>query len=489
MTGLFGTLNTGTKGLHASQIGLQTTGHNLSNLNTAGYSRQRVTQEADTPMTFAGIGQVGTGVLTSSINRVTDDYLINQVQKEHSVLKTYEQKSDLLGKLEAIYNEPSDSGLSGQMNKVFAAWTNLGSQPELETSKTMVVQQTHSFTDTLHHMGRQMDELLEEGQSLLEKDARDFNSTIEQLDTLNKQIFNVVAKGHTPNDLLDQRDRLLGKLSDTVGVEKSIDSYSRVSITLGGETILNAKERNTLSVSNGLPPYDAGTDATFYVETEGGRKDVVPISGTARGTQDALAVVANKKTELNDFAYNFARAVNTIHQGEADSGGIPFFSIEKENAAATISVHEAIQNNHGLIQAGKESNSTSAQGDGTRAQAIAKLKHTKLPWVAADGTEIEWTYDKTKMEITSSKSGYTLGDSYINSVTDMGILKEQSDNMASMQDNLTGLLKERHESMSGVDMNEEVVDMIRYQSAFQANSRVISAISEMLDTLINRTGV
>src|SRR5699024_6679214 len=231
-----------------SQTGLQTTSHNVSNANTDGYSRQRVTQEAGMPMTVPGLGQLGTGVLVSSINRVTDDYLINQVQKENSVLKTYEQKSAVLGQLESIYNEPSETGLNAQMNKVFAAWTNLGSNPELTTAKTMVVQQSKSFTDTIHHMDTQIGELHEETVFEMEKHVLDFNSTLEQLDSLNQQIFNVSVKGQTPNDLLDQRYRLLGKLNDVASVEKKIDKYNRVSVDLGGENVLNEKGHKSISV-------------------------------------------------------------------------------------------------------------------------------------------------------------------------------------------------------------------------------------------------
>lgn len=497
MTGLFGTLNTGTKGLHAAQHGLQTTSHNVSNANTEGYSRQRVTMEADLPMTVPGVGQLGTGVLISSVNRVTDNYLVNQVQKEQSVLTTYEKKSEVLGQLEAIYNEPSETGLNTQLGKVFASWTNLGSNPEMATAKTMVMQQTQSFTDTVHHMATQMDELRDETVFGMEKQALDFNSTIEQLDSLNQQIFNVSVKGQTPNDLLDQRDRLLGQLNEVAGVEKTFDKFNRVFVKLDEQDVLTKNSRTELSVVVGneeggsVLSYGDGTKELYpnasepkvgtFVLKSGEDYKVVDIpSGAAKGAQEALDTLHTKKEQLNEFAYNFAKAVNTIHQA-GDENNQPFFTVgDVENAAHTISVDQAIQDNPGLIAAGKDLENIST-GDGSRAQAISRLQNTKLT--------AEFEYNENEMKFNSDSTGVTLFDQYNDMVTDMGIIKQQSDNMAAMQEDLVGLLNQRKESVSGVDMNEEVVDMIRFQSSFQANSRVISAVSEMLDTLINRTGV
>ena len=104
MTGLFGTLNTATSGLRAQQVALQTTSHNLANANTVGYSRQRVTLEANAPQSYAGIGQIGTGVLLNGITRVTDDFVTAQLQNEQASLPRFQQQSDIIGQLEALYN-------------------------------------------------------------------------------------------------------------------------------------------------------------------------------------------------------------------------------------------------------------------------------------------------------------------------------------------------------------------------------------------------
>ena len=159
MTGLFGSLNTATSGLRAQQVGLQTTSHNLANANTVGYSRQRVTLEANTPQSYAGIGQIGTGVLLNGITRVTDDFVTSQLQNEQAALNRFQQESDIIGQLESVYNEPSTSGLGHQMSELFVSWGNLGANPESITSKTMVIRQTETFLDTVNHATNKMDDL------------------------------------------------------------------------------------------------------------------------------------------------------------------------------------------------------------------------------------------------------------------------------------------------------------------------------------------
>src|SRR5699024_4603904 len=127
------------------------------------------------------------------------------------------------GQLEAIFNEPSATGLNNNISEVFSSWTYLGSNPELATAKTMVAQNSETFTDTLHHMSNQIDSLHNGTVKDIEKDVLDFNAKIQQLDSLNKQIFNVTVKGESPNDLLDQQDKLLNDLAGIAGVETTYD--------------------------------------------------------------------------------------------------------------------------------------------------------------------------------------------------------------------------------------------------------------------------
>lgn len=472
MSGLFGTLNNATKGLNVQQSALQTTSHNISNANTEGYSRQKVNMVADNPYTLGGIGQLGTGVRIASIDRIVDPYVNNQLRNENSSLEMYNKKSEVLGQLEGIFNEPSTTGLNNNLSQVFASWTYLGSNPELATAKTMVAQNAETFTDTLHHMSNQIDSLHEDTVQDIEKNVIDFNAKVQQLDSLNQQIFNMTSQGQAPNDLLDQQDKLLGELTGIAGVEASYDKFNRVSITVGGESVLTEDSIAKMSV---------GTDPAGQLIVNDKNIDIT--SGNIKGSQEALTEIDNKKQELNEVAFTFATAINEVH---SDGGkGIPFFTLgEGGDYAASIQVNKEILADVSKINAGKNIE-TVVGGDGTRAQAIAGLQNTKF----GNPIDIKGDYNPDTMTIKNKEGGSTVSGSYNDSVTQMGIVKQQSDNMVDSQESLVSLLEARRDSVSGVSINEEVTNTIAYQSAFEANSRIISVVSEMLDTLINRTGV
>ena len=505
MVGLFGSLHVGTNGMAAAQNALQTTSHNLSNINTEGYSRQRINMEAENPYSLAGVGQLGTGVKMTSIVRVVDDYVTQQMQNENSTLSRYGKKSDILDQLESVFNEPSDTGLSNGFSKFYASWTYLSSNPELSTAKTMVNQQSQTLTDTVSRMATQLEGLHKDTVHSITKDVQDFNVKVEQLDTLNKQIFQVMAKGQTPNDLLDQRDRLVGDLTSIGSVEVSYDKFQRASITVDGNSVLNEKgfqklgvvteqdhEGNALISKDGTSSNVVKQAGTFkigqivFTSTDGNKETFKTVSvkdGSVRGAQEALEVVQTKKTELDQLVYQFATAVNTIHSD--DGKGLDFFEVSKTDSAKSLRVKKEIIDDSSKINAGKSIDKV-VSGDGTRAGAIAGLASTKLSY-HTKGEVPE--YDSSNMKFKETVGGSSTADAYNDMITSMGIVKQQADYMEKSQEEVLHFLKDRRSSISGVSMNEEVVDMMKFQSAFQANARIITVVNDMLDTLINRTGV
>ncbi|GAB2490520.1 flagellar hook-associated protein FlgK [Alkalibacterium psychrotolerans] len=500
MTGLFGTLNTATKGLNAQQTALQTIGHNVANANTSGYTRQRVTMQADFAQSVAGVGQIGTGVRVGNIDRVSDEYVTTQLRDAHSTTKRHESLSDIVGQLEAVFNEPSDTGLANQISEVFNAWNYLASNPEQSSARTMLVQTTETFTDTIHHMANSMDSLHNDTLNELDKAALDVNSTLEQLDKLNHQIWQASVRGYTPNDLLDHQDRLMSDIAGKVDISVERDQFNRVSIKADGQTLLNSNSRQELAVitdtnengelflANGervMVPEGSDIKLGSLVMKSADSEEVTLINtktGTIRGTQEALEVISDSQTQLDGFALNFAKAVNLIHSNEGE--GEPFFAINEENASSTIRVTEVLRKNPENVVSGA-SLENEYSGDGSRAQAIASLQNQAL---SLDSDSWQLSEDGS-MKIEGNGPSSTLFSRYNSMVTEMGIVKQQEDNMLETQNALMQLLTQRRESISGVDINEEVVDMIKYSSAFQANSRVLQTISDMLDTLINRTGV
>lgn len=510
MVGLFGTLGTANKGLNAQQKALETTGHNIANANTAGYSRQRVNMQADQPYHMVGIGSVGTGVKITSIIRVVDDFVIGNIRSETSTYNYYEQKSDILGQLETILNEtPFSKGLSDNLATYFDSWSKLGNNPELDNAKTIVLENGNMLTDTINHMAKQMTELANNSLATLEKGTLDFNGKLQQLDVINQQIYKMSDNGTVPNDLLDQRDSILESLASFSKIETSFDQYNRVSVKISGQDVLTPTTLKTVNVivgkdENGKFLVSQGGDALKGRDVLSGDHQVGDIlisdssiqpitytavemtSGATKGLQQSLGELDARLNELNSFAFNLASTVNMIH---SDNGkGEPFFNLgTSKNYALDLQVSGELKKDPTKINTGQELGSHEV-GDGSRAAAIGKLKDVRLKYPVSE-TDLASLYDSATMTIKGQEGGLTFLGAFVDIVTKNGISKQQADNTMTSQDYLLSQLQQRRDSVSGVNINEEVSDVIRFQRAFQANSRVISVISEMLDTLINRTGV
>lgn len=458
MSGIFGTLNTANKGLIAQQTALHTTSHNISNANTEGYSRQRVDLKADLAYNFAGVGQLGTGVKMESIVRMVDDYVNKQIRQENGTLERFTTKSEVMGQLEIIFNEPSDTGLNFNLGEMFEAWQELSKNPESLNSKTIVVEKSKTLAETLNHMSNQINNLRDNTIAELEKNVLDFNTTITKLDTLNKQIFNISVKGQVPNDLLDQRDLLLKDLSSITDFEADFsDKFGRVMIKVGGNQVLTENEVNKMLIDNAKPPVitiDKGLFNPLAIKT-----------GQIKGNMEGLKDLDDILKGLNDFVKLMAENINGAHIN--DEHGNPIPGIEPifvtYDSAGNIKVNDEILKDPSNIIAG--ATPSSPVGDGSRALEISRLRNVKLP------------------------GGTTIEGAYRDIVTKIGISKEHSDNMVSNQEILIEQLVLRRESTSGVSIDEEISNLVKFQKSFDANAKVISVLADMLDTLINRTGV
>lgn len=456
MSGLFSTLNIGRKGMNAQQTALHTTAHNITNSNTERYSRQRVEMKSDYPHTMHGVGQIGTGVRMETIIRAVDDLVSKQIRDEGGSLSQYGSKSEVLGQIEVIYNEPSDTGLNFSIGEVFSSWQELAKNPENISSKAILVEKSEAFSDTFNHIRNQLDSVNNDIDSMVAKDVVDLNAKLKNLDSLNNQIFSIAIKGYVPNDLLDQRDKLLREVSDIVDFDIEIDQWERVSLKNDKISLLDAGKDGLYEISenNGI------------LEVNG--EEINLRKGSIKGFLEAKVELEQQIDDFDNFGESFANAINQGHttndEGNPVDGAIPFFVYDP--ASKKLEVNSELINNNSLVLTGKTYDS--APGDGSRALKIAKIKD---------------------LEISFGGNISTIENRYNSMITDVGISKEHADNMVTNQNVVLRQLDMRRESTSGVSIDEEVTDLIKYQKAFEANARVIATLTEMLDVLINRTGV
>lgn len=511
MSGLFGTFNIAVKGLNANQTALHTTSHNISNANTEGFSRQRVELKADTPYNMPGVGQLGTGVRLQSVVRMVDEFVDFQIRNENSTLSQYETQQDIMGQIEMIFNEPSDTGLNYAMGEMFDSWQELSKNPESLNAKSMVLQKTKSFVDTLSHMSVQSTELKGDVVANIEKNVYDANSILEQLDIVNDQIFNISIKGHSPNDLMDSRDLLLKKLSSLTEFKETYDN-GKVTVAIGGiklngpdakvklsnvtEVIKNEDGSFTVHGQIGgdsgksfesekmtaeeAAKYKPGTPVLYNTDAETFEK-VEITSGAIGGHLNSLTEIEGRMEELDTFAKGIAYAFNTVHEDGAET--IPFFTFDGAEISGNLRINPDIIENESMVNTGVDG--LSPAGDGSRALAIANLRTSKFNIKDLDSNE----YHADTMKFTSSSAGSTMEGAYGDIIIKIGIKTEYATNMVDNQSAVMAQLSNRRESVSGVSIDEEVTNLLKYQRSYEANSRVINTLNEMLDTLINRTGV
>ena len=521
MAGLFNTLNIAVKGLNAQQTSLHTTSHNISNINTMGFSRQRVELKADTSYTYVGVGQLGTGVKLEGVVRMVDDFVNDQIRKENSALNQYLAKDNVMSQIEKVFNEPSDTGLNFAMNEMFNSWQELSKNPESLNAQSIVAEKSKTFAETLNHMASQIDGLKGDTVSNIEKNALDINSLAERLSTVNDQIFNITVKGQSPNDLLDERDLLMKEMNGLAEMTANYDKWGRVSLTLAGKEITTKDSLVKLSVISGMESKSDGTvsvqiavggdisnmqdislseaeavnfkagSPVFYDAASDPKVTLAKInSGVIGGNLEAINEIESRIEELDQFAQGTARLINTVHNIGAT--GVDFFTFEKnasnpagEPTALNFSVNPTVISDESKVATGIDD--MSPEGDGSRALAIANLRNTKINF--KDLANLDSNYDALSMKFEDAVGGVTMNGSYNNIVTKVGISTQQASNMVKNEEAVMAQLTNRRESVSGVSLDEEVTNLMKFQRGYEANSRVISTLSEMLDTLINRTGI
>jgi len=531
MSGIFQTFNVAKLGMQVQQNAVNTTSHNISNANTEGFSRQRVNLQTTQPFSYAGIGQFGTGVEVVSITRTRDEFLDSQIRFENSIEGRYKAGESALEQVEMVFLEPSDTGLNSVLDAFWNSWQELSKTPENSNAKTIVAQSAVTFCDAANHMDGQMETLKADLATLQTSKVYDANVLVGQINDMNDQIYRVKIKGLEPNDLMDRRDLLVDRLSTIVNIETSLDENGSMEITnretggilldsnpkqpaehemsavqsveyvegdIDGEYHLTVARKgdssDTYTIKTNVADYAQG-DVVFTDPEEDWDDGVVALTrpdlqeGALAGNSLAIEDITAYKGKLDSLVNGIAKTVNKIHNpdsGEADDdiSTMDFF-LTKDGAndfsADNISVNPDILDDTNLVQAGEASDSPA--GDGSRALAIAQLRNGRF-----DMTDIETDvagYDAGDMSITTNPAGTTFDSFYKDIVATIGIDTQDARRGSENQEILLLQLNQRKDSISGVSIDEEVASLIQYQTAYQANARVMSTLSQMLDTLIN----
>jgi flagellar hook-associated protein 1 FlgK len=536
---IFSSYYTAISGLTAQQVNLSTTSHNLANATTEGFSRQRVDLSASDPHTIQGIGTIGMGVDIDGIYRIRESYLDRQVRTEYGNLEKYTAKQEVLEQVELILDETQDVGISSYMSDFYDALQSLSNSPESSTTRTSLVQTALTLTDDLNHKAQQLADVEDFVSSNVNGETFNINALVDEIESVNNQIYRSTLQGIYPNDLLDAQDLALSELSKLTDINYSYDSDGRISLSVeqGGieyalisDDVNVENEISTIqsidTTANTITIFQGGdststaitisvADASIYSPgdtllhltdtarsnlsgttpaptlTEGDITIYSPERGSLSGYQETLEDIGSYTDQLDDLARTMAGVINIIHNDNHAAATDPdavadvnFFTDDAggtDITALNITVNSAIQDDLTLINAGETA--VSAVGDGSRALAMAQSFYGEYSF--EDSYDPATGYDATTMSVADVSGGTTYSEYFTDTVTTIGIDANYANNVAASQETMVLQLEQRIESVSGVSTDEEAANLIVYQNAYQANARVMNTLTTMLDALIS----
>jgi len=239
-------LNTASIALSAQQLAIETAGNNIANASVAGYSRQRVDMHTNTPVQMP-YGMVGTGVVPTDISRIRNALLDSTYRDQAAQSGAYSTRSDLVGQISSMFNEPSDNGLAEQLDQFWSAWGDLANNPTNTAAKSVVQQRGAAVASTLNGFSTQLDSIAASTREKVATQISTINTDTAQIATLNKQIVAAEAGGKSAPDLRDQRDRLLDDMAQMVPVKTIDHTDGSTTVYIGNSTVVDAAEAKQLA--------------------------------------------------------------------------------------------------------------------------------------------------------------------------------------------------------------------------------------------------
>ena len=489
MASSFGSINTALTSLYAQRRGLDVAGQNIANANTEGYTRQRVTMQAQVgstvPVRWATTDGLGTGVAVTDVQRLRDQYLENRGRTEHGNSAYLTNQSATYASLENVFSEPSDTALQAQMHDMWAAWGDVGDEPNSVAARAALMQQSRVVADGLNGAYGALDAQWSAASTQLEKYAAEVNTTAGTIAQLNDSIVRAKAGGVVVNELEDQRDLAVMKLSQLTGATAAQRDDGSMDVFVGNALLVTRTTTRTMSATAGVTTMEGQRD--YNVNPANGTRpagltwtdtgDPIQAGGTVGSMVDTMtSILPNMANKLDKVAQSLVTVVNTATNAAYKADGTPggdFFTGDFSTGRYARNITVGVTNPADIAVSGK--NETNADG-------TPKLDPNGLPIGTNDGTIA------TTLAGTATKAG-SPDVVYQDMIADLGVNAQTSTRRSEIQANVTEQVDAAREAESGVNLDEEMTNLLTYQRGYEAASRVLTTIDSMLDQLINRTGL
>jgi flagellar hook-associated protein 1 FlgK len=469
----------GGAGMNAAKTGIATAGHNISNANTEGFSRQRVQYESvclsdqNNPESIT----IGQGVKTTRIERVNDHFIEEQIQKSKCKLAYYNEMDQSCQRLENVFNELSSDGINHALASFFNAFQKLSNEPENTAIRQSVVEQTQSLAQSINHTAKSLKSAQSYLDSRLQQNLQEMNENLALVAQFSTQIKAIEClKVASPNDLLDKRDDLMQKLMGKADLHAWTDEMNQFNINLESVgNILTGTHINPLAAKR-TPHDESGKKDNLldvFIENMPGGAITGKIHGGQIGAILFLRdqVIGSTLDDLNELAIKITQSVNQIHKegfGLNNTSQVAFFSDLSESffPAEDFSLNEKIKTDPTQIATSFHEDTP---GDNGIALQIAHLQNTVFTF-----------HEQKENPTTATMDGW-----YNSIVNKIASLSAENANYAEQQSDIMLQLEKLKESISGVSVDEETTQLMQFQHVFGACARMIQIADELLNTVLS----
>lgn len=458
--------------LTAAQVGLNTTAKNVSNVNTEGYSRQRVEFITGNPERY-GVHPVGGGVVVQSINRTTNEFLTKRIIDESNALGKHEGVSTVLGQLEVLFKEDGEVGVSGIVSQFFNDLRTLSTQPDSVPLRAAVRESAEGVTNRFRNLSQGVEQVITDLDRRIEGSVAQINDLTNLISNLNRQIMEIEVRGPAvvAADERDARDMAIAKLSKLVDVQVTEIENGGISVASGRlGPLVSATDRVELAAYRS----DEGTHpGSVRVFLKGSHVNIPPRDVTdylKTGTMGGYLQVRDEmipgiEDKLDSLAFNLTQEINNIHKGSYNRNnetGLSFFSDldTVKGAAKSLSLSESVKGDLLNIATAVSPN---AAGDNRAALAMADLQEQPL-------------FEGGRASFSDLASGV---------VGTIGIQTRAANESFETQKGLVDQLENFRKEVTSVSLDEEAMDMIKYQKLFEASAKMIQVGDSLLDTVMN----
>jgi flagellar hook-associated protein 1 FlgK len=488
-------LQVGMSALNAARRQMEVAAQNVANANTDGYTRQRVELATVGASTTAAVHArsvgAGSGVQIVGVTRLRDQFLQTRSLSEHEANAYLGRSQTLMSRVELAFNEPSDSGIQSQLADFWAGWEDVANTPGNIAGRSQLLQRASTLATSINQAGNDLQALWQTSNEQLATVVTGVNAAATRVGELNGAIKRAVAAGLSPNELLDQRDLLVQDLAERIGGKLQYADLGQVNVFVGGSALVRGEQVELLSLdTNGSNITTAYDDPTTTADTP------VPVivrwvkdgfaADVTGGEAGALLAAANVtlptyRHDLDAFAQQLASAVNTQHALGLDLNG------------HSPTGNPTVQHPLDVPATDAYDFFTWTQTDGL---LVAITDPTKIaastptitpPATLPDAAKLDGSNALAIADIASSTTGPD--QAYRTLIIRLGVETQTVNRRVDIQNDIMNQVDSARDSESGVSIDEEMANMIAYQHTYGAASRMITAIDEMLNRLINGTGL